>query len=159
MKRLIIIALALISVQGFAQQERKERPNRGDRTHRMSDLTPEEAANLQTKKMTLNLDLNASQQKEIYAMNLENAKKRKEMMATFKAKKESGNMDKPSKEQRLAMENAKLDHQIATKAKMKSVLNKEQFEKWEKVQGKMHHRAMGMKKHDGKKRGDDLKKQ
>ncbi|MBP0903234.1 hypothetical protein ACFSKN_14785 [Mariniflexile gromovii] len=159
MKRLIIIALALISIQGFAQQERKERPNRGERTHRMSDLTPDEVANLQTKKMTLHLDLNASQQKEIYAMNLKNATKRKEMMATFKAKKESGNMEKPTKEQRLAMENAKLDHQIATKAKMKSILNKEQFEKWEKVQGKMRERAVGMKKDGEKQRGKGQKKQ
>ena len=158
MKRLIVIALALISIQSIAQ-ERKERPNLEERTHRMSDITPEEAANIQTKKMTLHLDLNASQQKEIYAMNLENAKKRKEMMADFKARKESGKMEKASKEQRLAMENARLDRQIAVKAKMKSILNKEQFEKWEKAQEKMQHRAMGMKKHDGKKRVDDLKKQ
>ncbi|MEN3325103.1 hypothetical protein VP395_15300 [Mariniflexile soesokkakense] len=159
MKRLIVIALALASIQGIAQEERKERPNREERTHRMSDLTPEEAANLQTKKMTLHLDLNQSQQKEIYAINLKNATKRKEMMATFKAKKESGNMEKPSKEERLARENAKLDHQIAMKAKMKTILNKEQFDKWEKSQGKMQERAIGMKKRDGKKRGEGPKKQ
>lgn len=158
MKRLIIIALALISIQGIAQ-EKKERQNREERTHRMSNLTPEEAANLQTKKMTLHLDLNATQQKEIYAINLENATKRKEMMATFKAKKESGNIEKPTKEERLAMENAKLDHKIATKSKMKSILNKEQFEKWEKAQEKMHKRAAGMKKQDGKKRGESPIKQ
>ncbi|WP_308993813.1 hypothetical protein QLS71_010270 [Mariniflexile litorale] len=159
MKRLIVIALALISIQGIAQEERKERPNRGERTHRMSDLTPKEVANLKTKKMTLHFDLSEKQQKDIYAINLENATKRKAMMDTFKAKKESGNMEKPSKEQRLAMQNAKLDHQIATKAKMKIILNKEQFDKWEKSQGKMHKRNVGMKKYDGKKRGDVQKKQ
>ena len=158
MKRLIIIALALISIQGFAQQERKERPNRENKSQRMSDLTPEEAANLQTKKMVLHLDLNDKQQKEIYAMNLENATKRKEMMAAFKAKKEDGKNERPSKEQRLAMENAKLDHQIATKAKMKTILDKEQYEKWNQAQGKMKERAVGMKKEDGKKRGDGPQK-
>jgi hypothetical protein len=158
MKRLIVIALALVSIQGFAQEERKERPNREERAQRMSNLTPEEAANLRTKKMTLHLDLNEAQQKEIYAINLENATKRKEMMDTFKAKKESGNMEKPSEEQRLAMKNAKLDHQIAMKAKMKKILNKEQFDKWEKYQAKMTQKASGMKKHDGKKRGDSPKK-
>ena len=63
-------------------------------------------------------------------------------------------MEKPTKEQRLAMANTKLDHQIAAKAKMKSILSKEQFEKWEKAQGKMHERAAKMKK-----RGDGPKKQ
>lgn len=159
MKRLIVIALALISIQSFAQEGMKERPNREERTQRMSDLTPEEAANLRTKKMTLHLDLNEAQQKEIYAINLENATKRKEMMKVFKGKKESGNMEKPSKEQRLSMENAKLDHQIAMKAKMKSILNKEQFEKWEKAQAKVKQKAVGMKKRDGNKRADGLKKQ
>ena len=157
MKRLIVIVMALMFIQGIAQ-ERKERPNRGERMQKMSDLTPEETANLATKKMTLHLDLNASQQKEIYALNLENATKRKEVMAKFKGKKESGNIEKPSKEQRLAMANAKLDHQIATKAKMKSILNKEQFEKWEKALGKMHKRAVAMKKDFGKQRGDSSKK-
>lgn len=158
MKRLIVIALALVSIQGFAQEERKERPNREERAQGMSDLTPEEAANLRTKKMTLHLDLNEAQQKEIYDLNLENATKRKEMMDTFKAKRESGNMEKPSKEQRLTMKNAKLDHQIAMKTKMKTILNKEQFEKWEKAQAKMKQKAVGMKKHDGNKRGDGPKK-
>lgn len=158
MKRLLIIALALISIQGIAQ-ERKERANRENRTHKISDLTPEEAATLQTKKMTLHLDLNDKQQKEIYAINLDNSTKREAMMASYKAKKESGNKERPTKEQRLAMENAKLDHQIATKAKMKSILNSEQFEKWEKFQGKMKKRAVGMKKEKGKNRGHGSKKQ
>ncbi len=158
MKRLIIIALALVSIQSFAQEGMKERPNREERAQRMSDLTPEETANLQTKKMTLHLDLSEAQQKEIYAINLENATKRKKMMDTFRAKKESGNMERPSEEQRLAMKNAKLDHQIAMKAKMKKILNEEQFDKWEKYQAKMTQKATGMKKRDGNKRGDGQKK-
>ncbi|MFI0430510.1 hypothetical protein [Mariniflexile sp. HMF6888] len=159
MKRLIVIALALVSIQSFAQEGMKERPNREERAQRMSDLTPEETANLRTKKMTLHLDLNEAQQKEIYAINLENATKRKEMMDTFRAKKESDNMEKPSEEQRLAMKNAKLDHQIAMKAKMKKILNEEQFDKWEKYQAKMAQKASGMKKRDGNKRSDGPKKQ
>ena len=122
MKKLIIIAIALITIQGIAQGEKKQRPNSQERLQKMNDLTPDETATLKTKKMTLHLDLNEKQQKDIYKINLENATKRKEMMATMKAKKESGQMEKPSKEQRLAMQNAKLDHQIATKAKMKTIL-------------------------------------
>lgn len=159
MKRLIIVALALISIQGIAQEERKERPNRENRMHRISDLTPEEAANLQTKKMTLHLDLNEKQQKEIYAINLENGNKRKEMMAAFKVKKANATKVKPTKEVRLSMENAKLDHQITMKAKMKSILNSDQFKKWEESQGKMRRQSVGMKKQDAKKRGNNSKKQ
>lgn len=155
MKRLIVIAIALICIQGFAQEERKERSNRHERAQRMDDLTPEEAATLQTKKMTLQFDLNEKQQKDIYKMNVENATKRKEMMATFKAKKESGSDEKPSKEERLKMTNAKLDHQIAMKAKMKTILNTEQYIKWDKSQEKMANREKGQ----GKKQGERTTKQ
>ncbi|WP_372753585.1 hypothetical protein [Mariniflexile sp.] len=156
MKRLFIIALALVTIQGIAQ-ERKERPNRENRTQRMSDLTPEEMATLQTKKMTLHLDLNESQQKQIHKLNLENATAKKEMMETFKAKKESNSKEKPSKEERLKMMNAKLDHQIATKARMKSILSKEQFEKWETDQEKMRKHAMSQRNNNERRKGDNQK--
>lgn len=159
MKKLIIIAIALITIQGIAQGEKKQRPNSQERSQKMNDLTPDETATLKTKKMTLHLDLNEKQQKDIYKINLENATKRKEMMATMKAKKESGQMEKPSKEQRLAMQNAKLDHQIATKAKMKSILNADQFAKWEQAQSKMANRKKGMKRGEGKKQGERTPKQ
>lgn len=153
MKRLLVIAIALISIQGIAQEERKERPNKQERAQKMNDLTPEEAATLQTKKMVLHLDLNEKQQKDIYQLNVENASQRKAMMETRKANKESGSMEKPSKEERLKMMNAKLDHQIAMKAKMKTILNAEQYSKWEKAQEKMSHREKGMRKGEGPKHG------
>ena len=86
MKKAIILAIALIGLQAIAQGERKERPNRGERSEKMMDLTPDEMATLQTKKMTLVLDLNESQQKDIYKINFENATQRKAMMEAHKAK-------------------------------------------------------------------------
>ena len=159
MKKLIVIAIALVSMQGIAQGERKERPNNQERSQRMNDLTPEEAATLQTKKMTLHLDLNEKQQKDLYKINLENATKHKEMRETFKAKKESEPMEKPSKEERLKMMNAKLDHQIAMKARMKTILNAEQYAKWEKVLEKMANREKSIKKRDGKKHDERAPRQ
>ena len=85
----------------------------------MANLTPEEVATLKTKKMVLHLDLNDAQQDDIYKINLEQAKMRKAHMAERKARKESGAAGKPSKEERLAMANKRLDHQIEVKAKMK----------------------------------------
>ena len=133
MKKLMIIAIALISIQGFAQERNREHrkgQERGERTQIMKDLTPEEAATLQTKKMTLKLDLTEAQQKEIYAINLANAQDRKAKTAQLKKLRE-GN-EKPSKEDRYNMMNERLDKQIAMKKKMKSILSEEQFKKFER---------------------------
>ncbi|MDD7888181.1 hypothetical protein [Flavivirga sp. 57AJ16] len=134
MRKLIIIAIALISIQAIAQTERRDR---SERAQKMNNLSAEEIATLKTKRMTLFLDLNESQQKEIQKINLENATLRKTMMAQYKARKANGTAQRPTKEERLKMENARLDHKIAMKAKMKSILNKEQYAKWEKAQLKM----------------------
>ena len=158
MKRLLIITIALISIQGIAQQQGTQRANRVEKAKRISDFTPEEVAALQTKKMTLHLDLNESQQKQIHKINLENAMVRKRIMESFKAKRENGSIEKPSKEARLEMMNARLDHQIAMKSKMKTILNKKQFDTWEKNQETMQQRTVGMKKHDSQRKGNNLKK-
>tara|TARA_R110002050_G_scaffold273113_1_gene417031 strand:+ start:23184 stop:23642 length:459 start_codon:yes stop_codon:yes gene_type:complete len=146
MKKLILIVIALISIQSFAQGERNERPNREDNRQKMINLSAEEIATLHTKKMTLHLDLNKSQQDDIYKINLENASLRKTQMAERNARKEAGTAQKPSKEERLEMMNAMLDHKIAVKAKMKKILNEEQYAKWGEMQAKMtHNKKDGMR--------------
>ena len=134
MKKILIIAVALLALQVTAQEQQRERSNKQGKSLKMMDLSAEDAAALQTKKMTLHLDLNKSQQAEIKKINLENATKRKAMMAERKARKESGEIQKPTQEQRLKMLNTKLDRKIAMKAKMKNILDKEQYAKWEKAQ-------------------------
>lgn len=120
-----MVALAICTIQITAAQG----PNKNRKA--MANLEPEEIATLQTKKMTLRLDLTDAQQDDIYKINLENAKLRKAHMAERKARKESGEATKPSKEERLARANKMLDHKIAMKAKMKNILNEEQYAKWE----------------------------
>ena len=97
MKKFIFIAIALVTLQISAQHRRNEGPNMRERSQKMSQLTPDEAATLQTKKMTLMLDLNESQQAEIHKINLENATKRKEMMEARKAKKDANAVEKTFK--------------------------------------------------------------
>lgn len=121
-------------------QEKKEGHHRG----RMSDMTPEQIAILQTKKMTLALDLSETQQSQIQKLNLENAKSRKAKMEERKAAKEDGKRKKPTSEERYVMANARLDAQLAQKEEMKKILSEEQMAKWEK----MHH---GKRKHKGRK--------
>ena len=139
MKKLLLVALALISIESIAQQ-RMQIANRKDIAQKMFTLTPEESATLQTKRMTLELDLNEFQQKEIYKLNLAIATKRQSTMAANKAKRDSGTFEKPTKEAYLSRMNARLDDQIATKIKMNYILNTEQRNKWEKVQAQMENR-------------------
>lgn len=124
--------MALVTVQGMAQdkQRGKRIQDRGDRMERFQDFTPEEVAGLKTKKLTLELDLTDSQQDKIYAINLEQAKVRKEHGIARKKQKEKGENEKPSKEERLERMNERLDRQIAVKKKMKAVLDKDQYNKW-----------------------------
>ncbi|MCB4809616.1 hypothetical protein LG651_15275 [Tamlana sp. 62-3] len=151
MKKILLIAIALVGLQAVAQNDREE--GKKERGHKMANLSAEEIATLQTKRMTLHLDLNESQQKKIQAINLENAIKRKEMMEERKAKKESGEeRKKPTEEERYAMETARLDHKIAMKAKMKDILNEEQYIKWEKSQQRMAMRGKKGKDNESKKK-------
>jgi len=155
MKKLILIAIAFIGLQATAQQ-RQQGPKHGERGDKMMNLSAEDMATLQTKKMTLALDLNESQQKEIQKINLENATARKAQMEKRKANKEAAKAQRPSEEERVKMMNAMLDHKIEMKAKMKTILNDGQYAKWEKAQARM-----GAKKRDGKKgnkRGDGKKR-
>ncbi|MFV0540459.1 MAG: hypothetical protein ACK5MZ_04390 [Aestuariibaculum sp.] len=138
MKKLLILAVALSGLQIFAQDENRERP---DKREKMEQYTPEEMAGLHTKRMTLDLDLNKSQQDDVYKINLENAERRKAKMEAFKVMRENDEKAKPSKEERLKMANERLDHQIEQKAKMRKILNDEQYAKWEKNQDKMETRA------------------
>lgn len=62
--------------------------------HKM-DMTAEQMATLQTKHMTLALDLTEDQQNQIYKINLEKAQFGKEKWAEAKAARESGEWEKP----------------------------------------------------------------
>ncbi|ALM07960.1 hypothetical protein SB49_09235 [Sediminicola sp. YIK13] len=130
MKKVILLGLLLIGFIGQAQNERGENRHRRN----LEDLSPEQMATLQTKRMTLALDLNEAQQKQLQKINLDQVTSRKEKMDELKAKKESGEMTKPTSEERYAVRAAKMDEQIARKAQMKQLLSKEQYEKWEKMQ-------------------------
>ena len=152
MKKLILIALALVTIQVSAQNK-KQGERRGDpmeRGQRMSDFTPEEMAQLQTKKTTLLLDLTVAQQKEVEKLHLENAKERQAFRETRQAKRKDGNGKNSNKEERLNMANQRLDRQLEMKKKMKKILNDEQFEKWELTQAQRQGKSP--KKNTGKRK-------
>ncbi len=119
----MILAIALVATTLTFAQDRKQGREK---------LTPEQQTELQVKKMTLDLDLDAKQQKEIKTILLEQAKKREAKMAEMKAKREKG--EKPSADEKFEMKNKMLDNQIENKAQMKKILKPEQFAKWEEKQ-------------------------
>lgn len=119
MKKLILVTALVLSTLTFAQ----ERGRKGEK------LTPEQQTELQVKKMTLELDLDAKQQKEVKAILLEQAQKRQAKMAEMKTKREKG--EKLSADEKFDMKNKMLDNQIEHKAQMKKILKPEQLQKWE----------------------------
>jgi hypothetical protein len=145
MKKIITTALiAIISITGYSQ-ERKERQGK-HHGNPMEKFTPEQRHELMLKKMTLELDLNASQQKEMSKIIAEQGAKKEAFMKDRKAKTE-----KPTSDEMFAMKSKMLDEQIAMKARMKKLLAPEQFIKWEKMkkhhdQGMQHHRQKGDRK-------------
>lgn len=150
MKKLILIALALVTIQVNAQNKKQEfrKGERTEKGQRMSDLTPEEMAQLQTKKVTLLLDLTVAQQKKVEKLHLENAKERQAFREARQAKRKDGSGKNSSKKERLEMENQRLDKQIEMKKNMKKILNDEQFEKWEMI--KIQRQGKSPKKNTGK---------
>lgn len=154
MKKLLIIALALVGLNATAQNKDKKGKEKIERHEKMKDVTPEEMAQIQTKKMTLHLDLTDAQQKQIQSINLANAQERKAKMAERMKAKEGEKREKPSKEERLKRTNERLDRAIAQKKQMKSILNQEQYAKWEKSIEKRGKK----RRHQGKKRKDKSEK-
>jgi predicted HTH transcriptional regulator len=145
MKKLVIICMLFVGFTITAQEHDMKKEDRKEMHERAKDLTPQQIASLQTKKMTLHLDLNEKQQKEVETLNLEIATKRKAMAANRKDKKELSNDEK------VAMREQMLDDKIATKKKLKSILTEAQFSKWENENAM---KKRGMAKHKMNKKGN-----
>lgn len=156
MKKMFMIAIMMIGFSSFAQEKKisENKPQRSERgdVPQMEKFTPEQRKQLQLKKMTLALDLNTSQQKEMEKIISEQSAKREAKMAERKASKET--KKQLTSDERFAFQNKNLDEQIAMKARVKKILNAEQFEKWEKMKSQKHHRADKKKFHKKKFNGE-----
>ena len=137
MKKLFIVALLVVGMTSFAQ-EKEARPERAQ----MEQLTPDQRNQLQLKKMTLELDLNASQQKEMRTIIAEQSTKREAKMAERKATKDSAKKQ-PTSDELFAKKSQMLDEQIVMKKRIKKILSADQYKKWDEMKGNKHH---GMKK-------------
>ena len=152
MKRLIITALLVVGLTSFAQ-DKKEMENRPDRPQ-MEKMSPAQRNELMLKKMTLELDLNAKQQEQFKGIIAEKSTKMETMKGDPMEKK--GEWKRPTADERFAMENKRLDEQIAMQNKVKSILAPDQFEKWKQLKEKNQDERR--EKFQGKRPGKNHKK-
>lgn len=131
MKKLLIVALALFTLQVNAQEKKDKKELRKEKMEHRKNMDPTEMAKLKTKKMTLALDLTQEQQNKVEKINIKNAKLRKTGMEKRMALKDVDKKLTP--EDKLKMSNERLDHQIATKREMKKILTKAQYDKYSEM--------------------------
>lgn len=132
----VIVLIALIAMTVAQAQDGR----RGERAERLKDINPQELATMQSKKMTLALDLTDQQEQEVYQVLLTQAEKRK---ANKLSKEDREKLtDEQKKEARMDM----LDEKIAFKRSMKKILDETQYAKWEKmIEKRMRKRGKGEK--------------
>lgn len=140
----ILVLVFAFTITTQAQKKRKqERPQ----------LTTEQKVDLAVKKMALNLDLSAAQQNKIKPLIAQKMANHKSMIEKRRALRKADK--KPTSDEIYEMRSKQLDNQIAMKKEMKNILNKDQFEKFEKMnKGRKMKFARKMKnaKEDGKNR-------
>jgi hypothetical protein len=128
MKKIASSILLIVAFTLTTQAQKEKNKMRAEK------LSTEQQTILAVKKMTLALDLTTSQQNQLKPLISKKISDRKaqykQMKATQKERK------KLSANERFAKANERLDAQIAMKRTMKNILNKEQFEKFEKTNKK-----------------------
>ena len=131
-----ILVVVLLASTAINAQGRKENNRKG------VNFTPEQTATLQTKRMTLRLDLDKNQQEAVYDLQKNKMLVRKAMRTAMLERKANGNT--PTSDELFQLKSSRLDRMQLHSDAMKEILTKEQFEKWE------NHQKVKMR--DGKKR-------
>ncbi|NQV63212.1 MAG: hypothetical protein HQ499_05995 [Cryomorphaceae bacterium] len=149
MKKTILLSMVALAatVNLQAQEEKRPRPERGPRMTQESakpnrhesrekilELSPEKWAELQTKKMTLVLDLDSKQQKAVAQLMRLEAKERQDKRDHKDSQIDQSTQNKDENKgqeiQRFTRQLAKLDQKIKHKSAMKAILNDQQYEQW-----------------------------
>lgn len=136
MKTWILVVVMMMGVAMNAQHGERRHEGKMRGGERMEHFTPEQRAELQVKKMTLALDLNEKQQKEIKSYLLEKNKDREKAIAERKANREAGK--KMTADERFAMKSRMLDNKIAAKEFFRKTLDAEQLAKMEEIKNDRH---------------------
>ncbi|MBT8237533.1 MAG: hypothetical protein HKP24_04595 [Croceitalea sp.] len=146
MKKVVMGLMFLLTLSLMAQRPHEQEGRRMAK----EKMTAEQVATLQTKKLTLALDLTEDQQKKVKQINLANAEFHESKMAERDAKNEEHDAKKPSTEERFNMQNERLERQLAEQKQMKQILTDEQYAQWRKLKMKRHERGKRKKKGEGR---------
>ena len=138
MKKSLVIAIALFTLNGMAQ-ERKQKKDRKDKSELREEMTPSDIATLKAKRMTLKLDLTDGQQQKVQNLFLTQETTKQSYRKSHK-RADGEKREKPSKEEFLKMQNNRLDQQIEMKREMKTILTSEQYSQFEKMKPREHKR-------------------
>ncbi len=136
-KVVMLMCLLMVSSYAFSQgRQPRKGGERGKMIEKMQELTPEQRAELKTKRMTLSLDLTENQQGQVKAVLLEAENNRPKRDGERKKREDI------SSEEFYQRSIERLDSQIAVKAKLKEILSEEQFEKFEKSRHRKRYHKM-----------------
>ncbi len=111
--------MLFVGIASFAQAQ-KER------------LTPEQRNEKQLQKLTTELNLDANQQTQVKQLLADRSAKAEKMRESRQEQKESGT--KPTAAEREAFKKEMMAEKEANDAKMKSILNTDQYTKWKTIQ-------------------------
>lgn len=103
-------------------------------TQKREMMTAEQRAELQAKRLSLELDLNASQQAQIQKLLTAHLQEADQKRASHRqARAEGKTPTGMTADERYALQNERLDHQKAFQGEMKKILTPEQFDKWKEI--------------------------
>ena len=124
MKNIMILFLVFTTFTISAQNPQKA--GKVQKKEVKENFTPDQRAELFSKKMTLSLDLTDIQQKKV-----------KQLFLQSENPKNNPSKEKSAltSEEKYALMNARMDNKIRMNRELKEILTPEQFEKWEKKMG------------------------
>ncbi len=119
--------MLFVGVASFAQ-DMAQKPARDQRER----MTPEQRNEKQLKKLTSELTLDANQQAQVKQLLADRSAKAEKLREARQANRDSNT--KPTAAEREAFKKEMLAEKDANDAKMKSILNADQYTKWKKIQ-------------------------
>lgn len=125
MKKTLALCALLIGL-GASAQHRPHHTDRGNENR--TELTPEQRATIQSKRLTLALGLDQQQQQEIAALLKTRLAERMEWKA--RRKSEAGSTEQKDGASRYVALSDRLDREIAFQESIKGILSNSQFEQW-----------------------------
>ena len=127
MKKLFIALMLFAGIASFAQ-EAAPKPT----SQHKEKLTPEQRSEKQLKKLTSELNLDANQQTKVKQLLADRNAKAEKFKEERKARKASN--VKPTAAEKEAFKKQMIAERDENDAKMKAILNADQYNKWKTIQ-------------------------